>query len=148
MEFAHDRGAESYSLGEIMRGNHRLLAVVLMLAGTLMSRSVYGQGGATGAISGVVVDTSGGSVAEAEIQIIDTRTESLARKIPTNADGTFVAALLPPGTYVVVVNKSGFAEAKASGIEVRITETTKLTISLKPGAVSEKVEISVQVTSV
>jgi hypothetical protein len=148
MEFAHDRGAESCSVGEIMRGNYRLPAAVLLLAGTLMSRSAYGQGGATGAISGVVVDTSGGSVAEAEIQIIDTRTESLARKIPTNADGTFIAALLPPGTYVVVVNKSGFAEAKASGIEVRITETTKLTISLKPGAVSEKVEISAQVTSV
>src|SRR5438477_6330715 len=47
-----------------------------------------------------------------------------------------------------MVNKSGFAEAKASGIEVRVTETTKVTITLKPGAVSEKVEISAQITSV
>ena len=131
-----------------MRGIHRLLAAVLVLMGTLMSTCAYGQGGATGAISGAVVDTSGGSVAGAEVQIIDTRTESLARKVSTNADGSFVAPLLPPGTYIVVVNKSGFAEAKASGIEVRVTETTKLTISLKPGAVSEKVEISAQITSV
>src|SRR5204863_5798698 len=83
-----------------------------------------------------------------EVQIIDTRTESLARKVSTNAEGSFVAPLLPPGTYIVVVNKSGFAEAKASGIEVRVTETTKVTITLKPGAVSEKVEISAQITSV
>ena len=131
-----------------MRGVHRLIAVALVLVGTLVSGSAYGQGGATGAISGVVVDTSGGSVAEAEVQIIDTRTESLARKVSTNADGAFVAPLLPPGTYVVVVNKSGFAEAKASGIEVRVTETTKVTISLKPGTVSEKVEISAQITNV
>jgi len=126
----------------------RLLTAVLVLGGTLTSTRAYGQGGATGAISGAVVDTSGGSVAEAEVQIIDTRTESLVRKVSTNADGSFVAPLLPPGTYIVVVNKSGFAEAKASGIEVRVTETTKVTISLKPGAVSEKVEISAQITSV
>src|SRR5436853_6973738 len=125
-----------------------LLVVVRLLVGILTSVSAYGQGGATVAISGAVVDTSGGSVAEAEVQIIDTRTESLVRKVSTNADGSFVAPLLPPGTYIVVVNKSGFAEAKASGIEVRVTETTKGTISLKPGAVSEKVEISAQITSV
>jgi len=121
---------------------------MLVLAGTLTPTSAYGQGGATGAISGVVVDTTGGSVAQAEVQIIDTRTESLVRRVSTNADGEFVAPLLPPGTYVVVVNKPGFAEAKASGIEVRVTETTKVTISLKPGGVSEKVEISAQVTNV
>jgi hypothetical protein len=48
----------------------------------------------------------------------------------------------------VVVNKSGFAEAKAGGIEVRVTETTRITITLKPGAVTERVEISAQVTTV
>src|SRR5881398_611370 len=131
-----------------MRGIHRILAAVLVLVGLLMGTRACGQGGATGAISGVVVDTSGGSVADAEVQIIDTRTELLARKVSTNADGLFVVPLLPPGTYIVVVNKSGFAEAKASGIEVRVTETTKVTIALKPGAVSEKVEISAQITSV
>src|SRR5437870_293014 len=131
-----------------MRGIPRIVAAMLMLLGIWGGPRAYGQGGATGAISGVVLDTTGGSVAEAEVQIIDLRTESLVRKIPTNADGTFVVALLPPGTYAVVVNKSGFSEAKASGIEVRVTETTKVTISLKPGAVSEKVEISAQITSV
>src|SRR5258708_30549903 len=99
-------------------------------------------------MSGGVVDTSGGSVDEAEVQIIDTRTESLARKVSKNADGSFLVPLLPPGIYIVVVNKSGFAEAKASGIEVRVTETTKVTISLKPGQITEMVEISAQITSV
>jgi hypothetical protein len=134
--------------GVFMRRIFRFIAAAMVLAGTLMCMTANGQGGATGAISGVVVDTSGGSVAEAEVQIIDSRTELLVRKIPTTAEGTFVAALLPPGTYVVVVNKAGFAEAKASAIEVRITETTKVSISLKPGSVSEKVEISALVTAV
>jgi len=125
---------------------YRLAFAVLVLG--LLGASVHGQGGATGAISGSVVDTTGGAVSTAEIQIIDGRTQSLTRKLQANADGEFVVPLLPPGTYVVVVNKSGFAQAKTEGIDVRITETTRVTITLKPGTVSEKVEISAQVTSV
>jgi Carboxypeptidase regulatory-like domain/TonB dependent receptor len=131
-----------------MRGFHRLLAGVLLLIGMLAGASAYGQGGATGAISGVVVDTSGGSIGSADVQVIDARTESIVRKVPTSSEGIFVATLLPPGNYIIVVNKSGFAEAKATDIEVRVTETTRVTITLKPGAVTEKVEISAQVTAV
>ena len=112
------------------------------------SRALHAQGGATGAISGQVVDSSGSSIADAEVQIINAATEALVRKVPTTAEGSFVATLLPPGTYWVVVNKSGFSEAKADGIEVRVTETTRVTIALKPGSVSEKVEITAEVTSV
>ena len=131
-----------------MRGIHRILFAALLLIGSLSGVCAYGQGGATGAISGLVVDTSGGYVAGADVQIIDSRTGALARKLPTSSDGSFVATLLPPSKYSVVVNKSGFSEAKAEGIEVRITETTKVTITLKPGSVSERVEISAQVTTV
>ena len=119
-----------------MQSISRLLAGVFALVLSLAGTSAYGQGGATGAISGVVVDTSGGSVAGAEVQIIDTRTEVAARKLPTGADGSFTATLLSPGTYYALVNKPGFAQARVDGIEVRVTETTRITISLKPGAVT------------
>ena len=132
----------------MMWSRYRLLAGVLLFAEMLTGVRAYGQGGATGAINGVVVDTSGGSISGADVQVIDARTESVVRKLPTGTEGIFVATLLPPGNYVVVVNKSGFAEAKATDIEVRVTETTRVTITLKPGAVSEKVEITAQVTSV
>ncbi len=131
-----------------MRIKFGIIAGVLLLAGLLTGANAYGQGGATGAVSGVVVDSSGGTIAGAEVQIIDSRTDAIARKLDTNTDGIFVATLLPPGNYAVVVNKSGFAEAKATDIEVRVTETTRVTMTLKPGAVSEKVEISAQVTTV
>ena len=47
-----------------------MLAVLLV---GLLAGPMYGQGGATGAISGTVVDTSGGAVSAAEVQIIDAR---------------------------------------------------------------------------
>ena len=131
-----------------MRVIPKFLLAVVLLAVILNGQPAFAQGGATGAISGVVADTSGGLVAGADVQIIDTRTEELARRLTTNAEGSFSATLLSPGTYFVVVNKSGFSEAKALAVEVHITETTRITITLKPGTVSEKVEISAQVTSV
>jgi Carboxypeptidase regulatory-like domain/TonB dependent receptor len=122
--------------------------VVVFLLGALVPGRTCAQGGATGAISGVVVDSSGASVAEAEVQIADSRTEALARKLSTGTDGSFAVTLLPPGTYYIVVNKPGFSQARADGIDVRVTETTRVTIALKPGEVNERVEISAQVTNV
>src|SRR6202047_4015642 len=132
----------------MMRGVFRIFGAMLLLSALLPGGRAYAQGGATGAIGGAVVDTSGASISGAEVQIINASTESIGRKLSTNADGEFVAALLPPGTYDVVVNKSGFGEAKAPGLEVPVTETTRVTIPLKPGAVSETVQISAQVTTV
>jgi hypothetical protein len=131
-----------------MREIRKLLLAAVFLVCALAGSPAYGQGGATGAINGLVVDTSGAAVDGAEVQVIDRRTEALARKVPTSVDGTFIVTLLPPGNYSVVVNKSGFAEAKSEGIDVHVSDTVRLTITLKPGSVTEKVEISAQVTSV
>jgi hypothetical protein len=131
-----------------MRFLFRAVVSFVFLSALLFAGRAFAQGGATGAISGQVVDSTGSSVADAEVQIIDTRTQALVRKMPTATDGSFVATLMPPGSYSVVVNKSGFAQAKAENIEVRVTETTRVTITLKPGEVTETVQITAQVTSV
>src|SRR5882762_8332951 len=126
----------------------RILILLPLILGLIAGKPAFGQGGATGAISGTVVDVNAGEVAGADVQIINSSTDGLVRRLTTGADGSFEATLLPPAKYYVVVNKSGFAEAKASNIEVRVTETTRISIPLKPGTVTEKIEISAQVTSV
>jgi hypothetical protein len=131
-----------------MRGIIRSVFILLVVALFFLSPVVYGQGGATGAISGTVLDVNGGTVADADVQIINSATQILVRRLNTGAEGSFTVTLLPPGTYSVVVNKSGFSEAKATNIEVRVTETTRMSVNLKPGTVSETVEISAQVQTV
>ncbi len=126
----------------------RVLLVLVLTFSLLGANAVFGQGGATGAISGTVVDVNGGAVAGAEVKIVNSATDVLARRLTTATDGSFEATLLPPAKYYVVVNKTGFAEAKATNIEVRITETTRISIPVKPGMVTEKIEISAQVTTV
>jgi len=126
----------------------RVLILFSLVLGLIAGTPAFGQGGATGAISGTIVDVNGGAVAGADVQIINAATDELVRRLTSGADGTFEAVLLPPAKYFVVVNKAGFAEAKATNIEVRVTETTRMTIPLKPGTVTEKIEISAQVASV
>ncbi len=134
--------------GELMRGVIRILFMVLIVGVGLRPESASGQGGATGAISGEVNDSSGAPIADADVQIFKSATNLLVRRLNTNGDGSFVTTLLPPAVYYAVINKSGFSEAKATGIEVRVTETSRVTITLKPGTVNEKVEISAQVATV
>src|SRR6202030_4671968 len=69
------RSTQSYTEGVPMRSVFRLVVVVFLLT-SIAAGHAYGQGGATWAISGVVVDTSGASIADAEVQIIDSRTET------------------------------------------------------------------------
>src|SRR5207237_8175390 len=99
-----------------MRIVYRAFSIAIMVVLLLGSKGVYGQGGATGAISGAVVDTSGGSGAGAEGQGLDTRPEALVRKGSTNADGLFVGTLLPPGSTVLLVNIWRFHTANAIGV--------------------------------
>ena len=131
-----------------MRGLIRFLFLLVLASVWVAPEVAFAQGGATGAINGTVVDASGGAIAEADVQVFNSATAVLVRAVKTGADGSFVITLLPPAVYYAVINKSGFSEAKATGIEVRVTETSRVTITLKPGTVSEKVEISAQLASV
>src|SRR5215831_10225605 len=126
----------------------RVFTLLSLILGMSTGKTAFGQGGATGAILGTVTDISGAEVASADVQIIATATQVVVRRLTTGVDGAFEATLLPPGRYYVVVNKGGFSEAKATNVEVRVTETTRINIPLKPGTVTEKVEISAEVTSV
>ncbi len=118
----------------------RDLAVLLVSAICLASLA-FAQGGATGAISGVVQDSSGAVIANAKVSVTSEATGEVLRQLKTDASGFFNATLLPVGNYTVEVNASGFPDTKIPGVAVRITETTRITASLKLSTVKEVVEV-------
>ena len=77
------------------RSISRLLWVIL--AGLIWAGQVLAQGGATGAISGTVLDPSGAVVAGAEVRILNQDTGALTRTTRTDGNGSFIATLLPVG---------------------------------------------------
>ena len=124
----------------------RYLAIAAWLA--VFSPQVFAQGGATGAITGTVQDTSGAYVANADVKLINQDTGVVTRTTKTDANGSFTATLLPVGAYTVQVNSAGFQEAKFPNIVVRVTETTKLTARVALLKVMEQVEVQAEVQSV
>lgn len=122
--------------------------VVVLSLVLCWSSLVLAQGGATGAIAGTVQDATGSAVAGAKVQIISEATGQAVRTMTTDRTGAFTATLLPVGSYAVEVNAAGFAITKFPGVEVRITETTRVTAAIKPSVVKEIVEVQSQAEAV
>jgi hypothetical protein len=114
----------------------------------LFTTAAFGQGGATGAISGSVQDASGGSIAGARVVITSEATGQVIREVTSDSTGLFSATLLPAGFYSVEVSATGFAATKFSGIEVRVTDTVRMTAVLKVTGVQQEVVVTGQVAAV
>ena len=110
------------------------------------SVELLAQGGATGAISGTVQDQSSAVVPRAQIDILGS--EGTVRHVESDSSGNFIAPLLPVGSYTIVIRAPGFAETRLSSVEVRVTETTKLTAVLRPRSLATQVDVQAQVANV
>jgi hypothetical protein len=123
----------------------------MMVSGLFLAVStgmMVAQGGATGAVGGIVQDASGAVIANAKVSVKSEATGEVLRAVTTDVSGLFVATLLPVGTYTVEVNASGFPDTKFPGVVVRITETTRMTAVMKVSTVKEVVEVQSQVEQV
>src|SRR5438067_3842237 len=121
---------------------------LIALAVLALLGQMFAQGGATGAITGTVLDPSGAVVANADVRIVNQDTGTLTRTTKTDSNGWFTVTLLPVGTYTINVTSAGFQEAKFTDVAVRITETTRMEAKLRPVAVQEKIEVQAQVQTV
>jgi Carboxypeptidase regulatory-like domain len=109
---------------------------------------VFAQGGATGAISGTVLDASGAAIANAKILVVQEATGETVRDAVTDASGLFTATLLPVGTYSLQISATGFASTKISDVAVNITETTRMTAVLRVSSVAETVAVSGEIETI
>jgi Carboxypeptidase regulatory-like domain len=112
--------------------------LVVFLAAPLQ---LLAQGGATGALSGDVEDPTGAVIAGAQVQVLNATTGEVVRTETTSSTGLFAFTLLPASTYNVQVSASGFGQMLVRGVEVRVTETTRLPISLKAKVGTQTVEV-------
>jgi len=95
------------------------------------------------ALEGAVSDSSGARIPGVPVIVTDVSTNQ-ARRVTTNAEGTFRVPELAPGTYEVTATHPGFAIYKHAGIAVQLGSTVHLDIVLKFENVSEQVTVSAQ----
>ncbi len=110
-----------------------------------MGGRLFAQG-ATGTILGTVTDTSGAIVSGAKVTVTNTSTNSAYRTM-TNSAGDYNAPALNPGPYKVSVESAGFEKSVTNTITLTVDQKVRVDVSLKPGAVSETLEVTAQAVS-
>lgn len=110
-----------------------LLVFFVMIVPAAMSQAV------TATLSGKITDSSGGSVAKANITISNTAT-GFSRSAQSSDTGEYSIPSLPAGEYKLTVEFSGF-RGQTKDITLQVGQTAVLDFTLSPGQVSEKVEV-------
>jgi hypothetical protein len=123
-----------------MKSGFRFLASGAMLVFFLVATAL-GQGIQRGAIAGVVMDSKGAVVAGATVDAVSEATGKSERTMTTGDDGGYNLTLLPPGNYRLEVTAKNFKKAVVSGVQARITETTRQDVTLEPGNLEEVVNV-------
>ena len=98
-------------------------------------------------ISGSVTDPTGLGIPDASVVVKETNTNQ-SYSVATNAAGEFTVPYLPPGSYEVIVEKSGFAPAKQSDIALSVAQNVRLEFTLKVASVQATVEVSASAASI
>src|ERR1700757_2555921 len=91
-------------------------------------------------LSGLVTDSSGAAIAGAAVTTKNLATGE-ARVVQTNGEGFYSVPNLLPGSYDVSIAAKQFTTTLQRGIVLTVGAQQALNISLKPGKVSEVVEV-------
>src|SRR4029077_12930425 len=94
----------------------------------------------TGTILGTVHDGSGAVAPNVKITIVETQT-NVRRTSASDKDGHFEMPLLPPGTYQVEAELTGFKKFVRSELRLEISQKMEIPIVLEPASVSESIEV-------
>jgi hypothetical protein len=128
----------------VMTSNRTLrsfLAFVFVL--TIAACSSFGQSLTTGQISGTISDATGAVVPDLKV-VLKSLEKGTQQEANTNSTGAYQFSLLPPGSYSVTVEASGF-QGVSRQVEVAVGRIATVDISLAIGKATETVMVSEQV---
>ena len=87
---------------------------------------------ATGTLLGVVKDTSGGTVAGANITVTNTETAQ-SRTVKTGDDGAYRFPGMPVGHYTLKIEKEGFKTSTQTGLVLDVSQEVVANVSMEVG---------------
>lgn len=96
---------------------------------------------ASAELSGSLSDPSGAAVAGATVTVRRADTGAV-RQAASDADGSFLITLLPPGTYSLTVEAPGFRRLLREGLVLQVNQRARLELLLELGEVTETVQVT------
>src|SRR6202167_2966537 len=96
----------------------------------------------SGSMQGVVQDPSGAGIAKATIRIVNRDTQ-VTETVNSDVSGNFRFISLPPGSYKLVVEATGFARSETD-VTILTEQNLNVPITLKVGSASESITVSTE----
>ena len=96
----------------------------------------------TGTIAGAVRDAQGGVLPGVTVTVRSDALVTGSQVVVTGEAGAYQFPTLPPGTYSVNYELTGFTPLRREGIVVQVARTTRLDVELSVGALQETVTVS------
>ena len=118
----------------------RALRVTLAIAAiaALTSPPAFAQ--TTGQVIGTVVDAQGGVLPGVTVSATSPQLQG-TRTAVTDGTGTFRFPTLPPGTYKITANLSGFQDAAQENVAVSLDKSVSLNLKMQVAGVSQTVNV-------
>ncbi len=92
-------------------------------------------------LTGTVSDAQGNGIPNAEVRATHIAT-GFERKTKTSAQGSYFLESLPPGRFIVVIAKPGFAEIRVEQVEQAVGQTHTLDAQLNPAQTSQQTTVN------
>src|SRR5207247_890318 len=87
-----------------------------------------------------VTAPDGAGPSRSKVPAVNTGTGA-SRETLTEVSGDYTLTLLPPGTYNLTVEATGFRKTAQSGVELQVDQHARIDFALQVGQVSETVEV-------
>ena len=94
-----------------------------------------------GLITGVVADSTGAVVPEAQVKVVNGDT-GLERTAVSDAKGLYVVPQLAPGSYTLTLMKEGFASVKQNNIQLLVNQSLTIDFKLSVASTAQTVEVN------
>jgi len=94
----------------------------------------------TGSLQGIVVDEKDNALPGANVTVLGPGLQG-SKSYTTSNKGLFRFPALPPGSYTLQVELSGFQSQNITGLTVSIAKVTEITIRLKPSTLEEQITV-------
>lgn len=98
-------------------------------------------------VSGIVTDTSGSVVVAAEIKLHNDATNR-EQTTTTGPSGTYSIVNVPPGSYVIEVEKQGFKESRITQVQLAVSQSASFNFALQIGDVAQSVSVAAESSEV
>jgi hypothetical protein len=108
----------------------------------LLTSKVAGQTGTT-SLHGTVTDKSGGVIQGAKVTLSNP-VRAIERTATTSASGAFEFLSLPPGTYSLIVEMTGFRSYQQRSVQLLVDSPGSVNAMLEVGSATETIEVTAQ----